>query len=91
MTLPEDVERIVVEALAQQDKVASMRNYTSLSLNPLPKSPDPTEVTREIIEAVADRLEEAFPKPDAFSDAWMTADRVPDFLRDQASEGSDDE
>ncbi len=84
MTLPEDVERIVVEALARQDKVASMRNYTSLSLNPLPKEPNPTEVTQEIIEAVADRLEDEDegdfsdpPKPEACK-CWKTGQDDPD-------------
>ena len=57
--LPESVERILVEALAAQDRFArkTFGMYPKRELGR--KEPDSGEVTREILNKVADELEEA--------------------------------
>ena len=91
MSLVEDVENIVVEALAQQDRFArnnrlpvtpEMASY--LRSGHMPTEPDSSVVTRDIILAVADKL-----------DSWMAlygyghhgASQL-DWLRSQANPDS---
>ena len=87
MNLVESVEDIVVSALAEQDKFSSWQLYS-----PPPKEPDSSVVTRDIIHALADLLNEEFPDvDDGKRFAWDVDDLI-QWLRSQAnldSAGSD--
>ena len=77
--LPESVKRIVVEALEQQDRWT--REDTGLVFAaPKVDEPDSVEVTREILEAVADALEKQ----------WGGSSSVARWLRSQAQENDDE-
>ena len=92
--LPDTINRILVEALAQQDRFArntegvhmTAERARLLRLGHKLTEPDSRKVTLDIIEAFAAYMEEAFPRPDSFADPWMTADRVPQWLRSRAQE-----